>query len=970
MKKFLLWMLFKLTYTLEVDKPDLIQNRNSQLGVRAVVIQCDVPEEEFPSDSDSLRFQREELFKHNALQDCKQKLAITIKMSSDPTVSTKKQTADNGNKFSSTSFIVNQQQASGDEYIPIEHVLGVNNKRIRLLNPYVLRLRRKTPYQAYKLKKIDVCSKVLQVMSRFDVRCRKMFIIVVCFQNRRYYIYKNYCVINFVFTYRKENTKTVHNNVCTETNVSLSKILRDKRHDIKDKDYEYNFERWTPTDLKPQTLHKHLHNNNKHPYTKVNEQSENILYEDREPIFDAADSDSDTDRDIVKKLPNENTEQRISKSYNNKDVSDFEIPGIAETKSSDMTNKVYKKNLEHHLKERYGDNNDKRDFVIYEIGDPTLWYSAQVQLYEKLSTPEGKIVWNDLTKDEKARVTSANAKWSNEDIHIQYKPTEFLAREDFALPVTDLCLVVSTKCDHENDSKDKISEFMIIPVDDVIELDDLKEINKRDSNKSDSNTVSKGSRRQVIVRTTRALMGGTTDNLKIVSRGADKYLKLPHSKPHYTQMDLEAKADDNERILVGAFGRLTTIVSDSTRRIRSILTVQATNTGLAAARMRVMARECSPDLLDSSPDRDETMAGPVIVPPKHTKTFVLKVPLQIPVENASCTIYYTFTVALVNDNGESVAVRDVRIKRDDWCYCVWHCDCVCLGEDPKLLCREMTAAQRSAAGLPVQQKSRHARSVCYPDVVSLNLLVICVGVFIVLLCLGLTKALMGLCCRYVASWGLYRFLDTPRKLDHYYERSLRNRCVVYDDEGWPVHPDTGERTVALVSEPMEFILNVIFFITLPCVMIWDAMRSCARCQEEDENSANYNNYKMTEDYNKCFSSHDVQITERRKRRRNRWLQRWMTPQAEELTSDLWHEGLSPLGKKTPVCMQPLLQQESGFRRTCEQSSFMDSEQDDTEYVLMQMQKSRESLVKSQRQLEMKTSAMQQMKGSSNAGMNR
>lgn len=49
-----------------------------------------------------------------------------------------------------------KQQASGDEYIPIEHVLGVNRKKIRLLNPYVLRLRRKPPFQAYKLQKVDV----------------------------------------------------------------------------------------------------------------------------------------------------------------------------------------------------------------------------------------------------------------------------------------------------------------------------------------------------------------------------------------------------------------------------------------------------------------------------------------------------------------------------------------------------------------------------------------------------------------------------------------------------------------------------------------------------------------------------------------------------------------------------------------------------------------------------------------------
>lgn len=45
----------------------------------------------------------------------------------------------------------------------------------------------------------------------------------------------------------------------------------------------------------------------------------------------------------------------------------------------------------------------ERDFAVYEIGHPELWYTVNVQLFEKLSTPDGKTVWNDLTKGEQAR---------------------------------------------------------------------------------------------------------------------------------------------------------------------------------------------------------------------------------------------------------------------------------------------------------------------------------------------------------------------------------------------------------------------------------------------------------------------------------------------------------------------------------------------------------------------------------------
>lgn len=45
----------------------------------------------------------------------------------------------------------------------------------------------------------------------------------------------------------------------------------------------------------------------------------------------------------------------------------------------------------------------EKNFVLYEIGNSDIWYAVQVQLFEKLNTPEGKTVWNDITKGEVAR---------------------------------------------------------------------------------------------------------------------------------------------------------------------------------------------------------------------------------------------------------------------------------------------------------------------------------------------------------------------------------------------------------------------------------------------------------------------------------------------------------------------------------------------------------------------------------------
>lgn len=65
--------------------------------------------------------------------------------------------------------------------------------------------------------------------------------------------------------------------------------------------------------------------------------------------------------------------------------------------------------------------------------------------------------------------------------------------------------------------------------------------------------------------------------------------------------------------------------------------------------------------------------------------------------------------------------------------------------------------------------------------------------------LGLVKAVLGLILPCVGSNGLYRLFQKPRKLDHYYENSLRAREVIYDADGWPVHPDSKQRNVRLVS---------------------------------------------------------------------------------------------------------------------------------------------------------------------------
>lgn len=56
---------------------------------------------------------------------------------------------------------------------------------------------------------------------------------------------------------------------------------------------------------------------------------------------------------------------------------------------------------------------------------------------------------------------------------------------------------------------------------------------------------------------------------------------------------------------------------------------------------------------------------------------------------------------------------------------------------------------------------------------------------------------------------------------------------------------------------MEFILNLIFFVTLPCILICDALKKmvlyCNAIEKKQDGRYRKNEEK------KCFSSHDAQV---------------------------------------------------------------------------------------------------------------
>ncbi|KAF7268057.1 hypothetical protein GWI33_018799 [Rhynchophorus ferrugineus] len=93
--------------------------------------------------------------------------------------------------------------------------------------------------------------------------------------------------------------------------------------------------------------------------------------------------------------------------------------------------------------------------------------------------------------------------------------------------------------------------------------------------------------------------------------------------------------------------------------------------------------------------------------------------------------------------------------------------------------------------------------------------------------LGLLKGILGIVGFHkLGRWGLEMLIDLPKPLDRYQERDLKHKTVCYDVAGWPVHPETGERTVRLLPMQTEFFLNIIFFLAYPLALV---LKLCSFC---------------------------------------------------------------------------------------------------------------------------------------------
>ncbi|XP_018331671.1 hapless 2 isoform X2 [Agrilus planipennis] len=297
----------------------------------------------------------------------------------------------------------------------------------------------------------------------------------------------------------------------------------------------------------------------------------------------------------------------------------------------------------------------------------------------------------------------------------------------------------------------------------------------------------------------------------IRNQSGELSLSLGYMGNHYSSVELEVRADFNTVINRRTSAVITEVYVECTNPKKTIITIKVTNTGLTSNNFQVKLGDCP---LNLPSELNKIQSKLVLIPPQKQHIFYLNVHYNIPTERFHCS------VEVLNSRKELLALRRIRIQKNDRCLCTWHCLCACMGSPEGLACIPMSVSHYHAAGflgsLPID--SYVVEYTVLDDVLSM-IFYLSAFLMLTMLILGISKALIGsFCSTEIGIWGFDALME-PKQICCYYERTLKGRTVVYDEDGWPVHPETG-RKVRNVPAPSEFCINVLFFFLYPSAIIF------------------------------------------------------------------------------------------------------------------------------------------------------
>nr|XP_023030219.1 hapless 2 [Leptinotarsa decemlineata] len=332
----------------------------------------------------------------------------------------------------------------------------------------------------------------------------------------------------------------------------------------------------------------------------------------------------------------------------------------------------------------------------------------------------------------------------------------------------------------------------------------------------------------------------------VTSNGTEqnKTLRMFFTEFHTSLLDVEFKADRNTVLRPSSLATITEVYVDSSSPKKTSITAKIFNSGLVFGIFHVSLADCPLDL----PARFNNInSKPALIPPQHQHIFHLDIVCPLPRKNFFCSLQ------VLNEKQELIALRKIRMEREDRCICIWHCACACFLADEGLKCKALSLENYHAAGfqgglpLPI-----HVIQYTFLDDMISMMLYILLFLCFTLLLMGFTKASVGCCSVPVGLWGMDMVMDLPKRINRYQEADISHRSVVYDGRGWPVHPDTGER-VRNIPLAAEFCTNVVFFVIYPFAVIGAIARKLC--------SSSYEMMPVS-DYDVCYCKNGTAVQRR------------------------------------------------------------------------------------------------------------
>lgn len=307
----------------------------------------------------------------------------------------------------------------------------------------------------------------------------------------------------------------------------------------------------------------------------------------------------------------------------------------------------------------------------------------------------------------------------------------------------------------------------------------------------------------------------------------NRTLTMYYTECFTSLLDVELKADHNLLLKPNIYAVLTEVYIDATSSTKTSITAKVFNSGLVSSVFKVSLTKCPVEVPASFSNIN---TKPALIAPQRQHIFNIQIQGTIPLTEFHCTMQVT------NEKEEVIVSRKIRYHKQDRCICIWYCICGCFETDGGLKCKPFSLEEYYAAGfqggLPVP--SHIIRHTFLDDMISLMLHVF-LFLIITLLVMGFCKAFIGCFSVPIGRWGLNMYLDLPKKLKKYYESDIADRDVVYDDDGWPIHPDTGEK-VRNVFVAAEFCINVVFFLLYPFAFVWMSLKRIFCQPVSSENS--------------------------------------------------------------------------------------------------------------------------------------